>query len=122
MRATRWPMTDGRVWSNPGGFRTIVVLPMQFGRGAVLPVSDPTEEVSAVVEEYVSERGTTTEVVDVEVRVGDGFTKVDLVVASSLAAPLVDSLAQRLAEHLSSPVQLRLPVISAETERATVVP
>jgi hypothetical protein len=100
----------------------IVVLPMQFGRGAVLPVSDPTEEVSAVVEEYVSGRGTTTEVVDVEVRVGDGFTKVDLVVASSLAAPLVDSLAQRLAEHLSSPVQLRLLVISAETERATVVP
>ncbi|MCL1693314.1 MAG: DUF389 domain-containing protein, partial [Actinomycetia bacterium] len=58
----------------------IVVLPMQFGRGAVLPVSDPTEEVSAVVEEYVSERGSTTEVVDVEVRVGDGFTKIDLVV------------------------------------------
>lgn len=100
----------------------IVVLPMQFGRGAVLPVSDPTEEVSAVVEEYVSERGSTTEVVDVEVRVGDGFTKIDLVVASSLAAPLVNSLAQRLAEHLSSPVQLRLLVISAETERATVVP
>ncbi len=100
----------------------IVVLPMQFGRGAVLPVSDPTEEVSAVVEEYVSERGPATEVVDVDVRVGDGFTKIDVVVASSLAAPLVDSLAQRLAEYLSSPVQLRLLVISAETERATVVP
>ena len=32
----------------------IVVLPMQFGRGAVLPESDPTDEVTAVVEDYVA--------------------------------------------------------------------
>lgn len=100
----------------------IIVLPMQFGRGAVLPVTDPTEEVAAVVEEYVSERGSATEVVDVEVEVEGGFAKIDVVVASSLAAPFVDSLAQRLAERLSSPVQLRLLAVSAETERATVVP
>jgi len=100
----------------------IVVLPMQFGRGAVLPVSDPTEEVTAVVEEYVSGRGSATEVVDVEVHVDDGLTKVDVVVASSLAAPLVDSLAEEVAEYLSSPVQVCLLVLSADTERATVVP
>jgi uncharacterized hydrophobic protein (TIGR00271 family) len=100
----------------------IVVLPMQFGRGAVLPVSDPTEEVTAVVEEYVSGRGSATEVVDVEVHVDDGLTKVDVVVASSLAAPLVDSLAEEVAEYLSSPVQVRLLVLSADTKRATVVP
>jgi uncharacterized hydrophobic protein (TIGR00271 family) len=100
----------------------IVVLPMQFGRGAVLPVSDPTEEVTAVVEDYVFERGATTEVVDVEVDVDSGFTKIDVVVASSIAAPLVDPLAQRLAEYLSSPVQLRLLVAATETKRATVVP
>jgi len=70
----------------------------------------------------VSERGTTTEVVDTQVQVDNGFTKIDVVVASSIPAPLVDGLAHRLAEHLSSPVQLRLLVVSAETERATVVP
>lgn len=100
----------------------IVVLPMQFGRGAVLPQSDPTNEVTAVVEEYVSERGSATEVVDVEVEVDDGFTKVDVVVASSIGAIAVDSLAEDLADHLSSPVQLRLLLVSAETDRATVVP
>ncbi|MGB5167903.1 MAG: DUF389 domain-containing protein [Acidimicrobiia bacterium] len=100
----------------------IVVLPMQFGRGAVLPQSDPTNEVTAVVEEYVSERGSATEVVDVEVEVDDGFTKVDVVVASSIDAIAVDSLAEDLADHLSSPVQLRLLLVSAETDRATVVP
>ena len=70
----------------------------------------------------MSERGTTTEVVDTQVQVDNGFTKIDVVVASSIAAPLVDGLAHRLAEHLSSAVQLRLLVVSAETERATVVP
>lgn len=100
----------------------IVVLPMQFGRGAVLPVTDPTDEVTAVVEDYVADGGSATEVVDVEVQVDDGFTKVDVVVASSIDAVAVDSLAEDLAEHLSSPVQLRLLLVSAETERATVVP
>ncbi len=100
----------------------IVVLPMQFGRGAVLPVSDPTEEVAAVVDDYVSERGSTAEVVGVEVEVGDDSISVDVVVASSLAIPLADPLARRLAEHLSSPVHLRLLVVSTETRRATVVP
>ena len=100
----------------------IVVLPLQFGRGAVLPVSDPTDEVTVVVEEYVAERGSATEVVDVEVEVDDGFTKVDVVVASSVDALAVESLAEDLADHLSSPVQLRLLLVSAETDRATVVP
>lgn len=100
----------------------IVVLPMQFGRGAVLPVSDPTEEVTAVVEEYVAEGGSATEVVDVEVEVDEGLTKVDVVVASSIDAVAVESLAEDLADHLSSPVQLRLLLVSAETDRATVVP
>jgi uncharacterized hydrophobic protein (TIGR00271 family) len=100
----------------------IVVLPMQFGRGAVLPVTDPTDEVTAVVEDYVADRGSATEVVDVEVQVDDGFTKVDVVVASSIDAVAVDALAEDLAEHLSSPVQLRLLLVSADTERATVVP
>jgi uncharacterized hydrophobic protein (TIGR00271 family) len=100
----------------------IVVIPMQFGRGAVLPVTDPTEEVTVVVEEYVAERSSGSEVVDVDVEVDNGITKVDVVVASSIAAPLVDPLARRLADYLSSPVQLQLLVVSTETERARVEP
>jgi hypothetical protein len=90
----------------------IVVLPMQFGRGAVLPEFDPTEEVTAVVEEYVAERGSTSEVIDADVEVDDGVTKIDVVVASSMAAPLVGPLAELLADYLSSPVQLHLLVAS----------
>jgi uncharacterized hydrophobic protein (TIGR00271 family) len=100
----------------------IVVLPMQFGRGAVLPVSDPTDEVAAVVEEYVSGEGSAAEVVDVEVQIDDGITKVDVVVASSVAPPLVSPLAEQLAEQLSSPVQLQFLVVSTESKTATVTP
>jgi hypothetical protein len=100
----------------------IVVLPMQFGRGAVLPISDPTDEVTAVVEEYVAERGSATEVVDVEVEVDDGLTKIDVVLASSIEAVAVNALAEDLAGYLSAPVELRLLLVSAETNRATVVP
>lgn len=100
----------------------IVVLPMQFGRGAVLPEADPTEEVIAVVESYVAERGLSSEVISVDVEVDDGLTKIDVVVASSMAAPLVDPLAELLAEDLSMPVRLNLLVASTETKRATAVP
>jgi len=100
----------------------IVVLPMQFGRGAVLPASDPTDEVEAVVDEYVAERGSSPEVVDVEVHVDDGFAKVDVVVAGSMPVAVVDALGEVLAEHLSTPVRLRLLEVAAETKRATVVP
>ena len=50
------------------------------------------------------------------------LTKVDVVVASSIDALVVDSLAANVAEYLSAPVQLRLLLVSAETDRATVVP
>lgn len=100
----------------------IVVLPMQFGRGNVLPPSDPTEEVTVVIEEYVAEGGTAAEVIGVDVEVEDGVTEIDVVVASSLVAPSVEALAERLAVLLSSPVQVRLLLVSSETERATVVP
>ena len=100
----------------------IVVLPMQFGRGAVLPEPDPTEEVIAVVEEYVAERGLSSEVISVDVEVDHGLTKIDVVVASSMAAPLADPLAELLAEDLSMPVRLNLLVASTETKQATAVP
>lgn len=100
----------------------IVVLPMQFGRGNVLPLSDPTDEVTVFVEEYVAEQGATSEVVNVEVEVDDGVTEVDVVVASSVTAPSVNALAEQLSEFLSSPVQVRLLVVDSQTKRATVTP
>ena len=100
----------------------IVIIPLQFGRGSVLPVSDPTTEVTAIVEEYVQQHGPATEVVDVDVNVSEGSTMVDVVVATSLATPLVDPLAQEISDRLSTPVSLRLFVVSSETKRATVNP
>ncbi len=98
----------------------IVVLPMQFGRGNVLPQVDPTDRVIAFVEEYVAD--TAAEVVDVEVDIDQGITEIDIVVASSVSVPSVDSLADSLAEYLSSPVEVRLLVASTVTKRATSVP
>ncbi|MFV1969949.1 MAG: DUF389 domain-containing protein [Acidimicrobiia bacterium] len=100
----------------------IVVLPMQFGRGNVLPLSDQTEEVTAIIEDYVAERGAAAEVVDVEVEIQSGTAEVDIVVASSLAAPSANALAQRLARYLSSPVRVRLLLVTSETKRAKATP
>jgi len=100
----------------------LVVIPLQFGRGSVLPVSDPTTEVTSIVEEYVTQHGPATEVVDVEVEVVDGSTMVDVVIASSLATPLVNPLAREISDQLSTPVRLRLLVVSSETKRANVTP
>jgi hypothetical protein len=78
--------------------------------------------VTAVIEDYVTESGTAAEVIDVEVELDHGMTKVDIVVASSQAAPSVDALAELPAGDLSAPVQVQLLVASTETERATIVP
>ena len=75
-----------------------------------------------MVEEYVAERGLPSEVISVDVAVDDGVTRIDVVVASSMAAPLVDPLAEVLAEYLSSPVRLHLLVASTVTKRATAEP
>ncbi len=100
----------------------IVVLPLQFGRGNVLPLSDPTDEVTVFVEEYVADGKTASEVVNVAVEVDNGVTEVDVVIASSLTPPSVNALAQRLSEYLSSPVEVRLLIVASETKRATVTP
>ena len=100
----------------------IVVLPMQFGRGNVLPAADPTDAVTAAVEEYVAERGTTAEVVEVQVEVLSDTTQIDIVLAASQSAPLVTPIAEYLAEYLSSPVDVRLLIAPTETEHASADP
>ncbi len=98
----------------------IIVLPMQFGRGNILPQADLTDEVTAVVEEYVADRREAAAVVNVEVVIDDGIAEIDVVVASSLSAPSVGALAEHLAEYLSSPVDVTLLVASTQTDRASV--
>lgn len=75
-----------------------------------------------MVEQYVSERASPAEVIDVEVEVEDGVTLVDVVIAGSFAAPPVTALAETLSEVLSAPVRARLLLVSSQTRRATAVP
>ena len=98
----------------------IVVLPMQFGRGNVLPAADPTEEVTVAVEEFVAEEGTSTEVVDVEVDVEAGVADIEVVVASSASAPPVATLARFLAERLQTPVELSVQVVTSDVQRVFI--
>ena len=99
----------------------VLVLPMQFGRGNMLPPTDPTDEVTVAVEDFIEEDGAAAEVVDVAVEVAKGIVDVDVILASSATSPRVTALARHLAEQLSAPVSLSMHVVSTETERATVI-
>jgi uncharacterized hydrophobic protein (TIGR00271 family) len=116
----RTPLVRGVGWAAIAAI--IVVLPMQFGRGNVLPAADLTAGVTAAVEDYVADRGTLAEVLEVEVDVVRDLTEIDIVVASSQSPPSATAIAEHLAEYLSGPVQVRLLVATTETERATIVP
>ena len=98
----------------------IVVLPMQFGRGSVLPATDNTAQAVEAVEEFVEDKTAHAEVVSVTVDVAEGVTDIEVVVASSGSSPPVTALAQHLAEELNTPIDLSLHVVETETERATV--
>lgn len=96
----------------------IVVLPMQFGRGSVLPPTDQTEEAVAAVADFVDERNSEAEVVNVTVNVAEGITDVHVVVAAS---PLpTRALARYLARELQTPIELSLHVVETVTEHATI--
>lgn len=97
----------------------IVVLPLQFGRGRVLPATDQSDEVFAAVEEYVDGGTSATEVVDVSIDVHDGTTDVEVVLASASEGPPATDLAQFLAERLDTKVSVRLQVVEARTSGAT---
>ncbi len=57
----------------------IVVLPLQFGRGRVLPLTDQTAEATAAVEEFVDSASSLADVVDVSIEMKDKITAVDVV-------------------------------------------
>lgn len=99
----------------------IVVFPLQFGRGRVLPPSDHTAVVTAAVEDFVDLNQGYAEVVDVSIDILDGVTDVDVVVASPVGGPQVSALAQHVAETVGGPVTLKLQVVTAQTSGAVVL-
>lgn len=98
----------------------IVVLPMQFGRGSVLPATDQTEEAVEAVVDFVDTNTVGAEVVNVTVDVAEGVTDIDVVVASSASTPPVTAMAQYLAATLNTPVDLSLHVVDTEAKRVSV--
>lgn len=98
----------------------VVVLPMQFGRGRVLPAADQTAATVEAVQEFVEEEVAAAEVVNVTVEVAQGIADVDVVLAaSSVSAPKVRDLARHLASELKTGVEVSLHVVETETEKAT---
>ena len=98
----------------------IVVLPMQFGRGSVLPPADRTAEAVEAVEDFVETSSVAAEVVSVTVDVDDGVTDIAVVVASPGSSPRVTAMAEYLADKLKTPIDLSLQGVETETERASV--
>ena len=112
------PIASGLRWASVAVI--IVVLPMQFGRGSVLPPTDHTEEAVAAVVDFIHERPTAKEVVNVTVAVAEGVTGIEVVVAGTGSTPPVTALARHVARQLRTPVELSLHVVEAETKKATV--
>ena len=98
----------------------IVVLPMQFGRGSVLPPTDQTQAAIEAVEEFIDVRTIAAEVVSVTVEVDEGVTDIDVVLASPGLSPPVTAMAEFVASELNTAIDLSLQVVETESERATV--
>ena len=96
----------------------LVVLPLQFGRGRMLPATDQTAEVVAAVHEFVDT--VAADVVDISIGVEAGVTDVDVVVAGSMPGQPVTALASHVADRIDGPVTLQLKVVAATTASAAV--
>ena len=98
----------------------VMVLPLHFTRGHVLPASDPSDEVEVVVEQFVEEASWSAEVVDVTTeRITDGLL-VEIVLTESPLMPDAEDVAAHLAEELSQDVAVSMQVVQVETDRASV--
>ncbi len=98
----------------------IMVLPLHFTRGHVLPATDPSEEVETVVERFVDESSWSAAVVDVTTeRIDDGLL-VDIVLTESPLMPDAEDVAVHLAGELDDTVAVTMQVVQVETERAKV--
>lgn len=100
----------------------IIVMPLQFGRGNVLPPTDHTEDIIAAVEEFVELDESAAEVVDVSVEVEGDITSVNVVlVATPQQTPTVETLAVYLADSLGTSVELSMQVVASQTDSASIV-
>jgi uncharacterized hydrophobic protein (TIGR00271 family) len=98
----------------------VIVLPLQFGRGRVLPPADQSAEAMEAVVDFVDNGTSAAEVVSVAVEVVEGITDVEVVLASPAAAPKVSALARHLAEKLKTPVDVSLHVVETQRRRAII--
>ena len=97
----------------------IMVLPLHFTRGNILPPGDPSLEVEGVIEEFVDESSWSAAVVDVRTeRINDGLL-IDLVLTESSMMPDANEVALHLADELGDTVVVNMQVVQVETERAT---
>lgn len=98
----------------------MVVLPLQYGRGRLLPPTDRTTQVIAAIHDFVEADKSQAGVVDISIGTQAGVTDVAVVVAGAAPGPPVTALARLLAETLDSPVTLKLKVVEATTASASV--
>lgn len=96
----------------------VMVLPLHLSRPAMLPASDPTEDVEHWLSQHIEEAGAGAEMVTVSVERVASELVVDLVVTESGLLPPTEALAEGLAAELAEPVALTVQVVEVETDQA----
>lgn len=96
----------------------VMVLPLHLTRSAVLPPSDPTEDVEAWLHQRFEQAGAGAEMVNVSVDRVSSDLVVDLVVTESSRLPSTEELAEGLASELAEPVALTVQVVEVQTDQA----
>lgn len=96
----------------------VMVLPLHLTRSAVLPPTDPTEEVELWLRTSIEDAGSGAEMVAVTVERLESDLEVDLVITESGLLPDTDALAEGLAEELEEPVALTVQVVEVQTDTA----
>ena len=98
-----------------------VAIPIHFGRATLIPLSEQSGTVQEAVESWTGFVQFGTDVVDIGVDVDDGVTIIELVLASDGGLPPIRDLAASLAEDLGTSVDLRMQILNADSQRATVI-
>lgn len=96
----------------------VMVLPLHLARPAMLPASDPTEDVEFWLQQHIEEAGGGAEMVTVSVERVASDLVVDLVVTDSGTLPPTEELAEGLAAALTEPIALTVQVVPVQTDRA----
>ncbi|MGI9622124.1 MAG: DUF389 domain-containing protein [Acidimicrobiales bacterium] len=97
----------------------IMVLPLHFTRGHVLPAGDPSGTVEEVVEEFVDDSSWSAAVVGVATERVEGALVVEIVLTESPLMPDAEDVADHLAQELEETVAVTMQVVQVETDSAT---